>query len=77
MISQGVASVVGLALGSGVAMMGQGTAAFVKGFVESITTTVSAPGVASSSGGPHHGLPGLWGRSPTARARPLSLTHIF
>ena len=55
--TQGVASAVGLALGSGVAMMEQGTAAFVKGAVEGIATAVSSPGVASSSGGPQPGLP--------------------
>eukprot|EP00959_Pyramimonas_sp_CCMP1952_P452987 9467492-Pyramimonas_sp.AAC.1 len=42
--TQGVASAVGPALGSGVAMMGQGTAAFVKGAAEGIATAVSAPG---------------------------------
>ena len=40
--TQGVASTLGLALGSSVAMVGQGTAAFVKGAVEGISSARSA-----------------------------------
>ena len=42
MTTTGVAGTLGLAIGSGVAMVGQGTAAFIKGTIEGITSASSA-----------------------------------